>query len=108
MATKGPPLLAPRFLSLTLISATASLGLLVAGAPQTATAAAPASASTTAKAGYRAAPTSDPAPNLVSPSGCIQRADYPHKSSHHPGTADGVVTTTCNQYVPEIAFTAQM
>jgi hypothetical protein len=106
-------LFASRFLSLALISATASLGLLVAGAPQTASAAAPAHtapspASGTPKAGYQAAPGADPAPNLVSPSGCIQRADYPHRSSHLPGTAAGVVTTTCNQYVPEIAFTAQM
>jgi hypothetical protein len=95
-------LFASRFLSLTLIAATASLGFLVADAPQTASAADPTPGS------YHSAPGSGATRDATSPSGCIQRADYPHKSTHVPGTMNGVVTTTCRVYIPEISSSAQM
>jgi hypothetical protein len=99
-----------RPLLLAILSATTTLGLLTLGAPSVASAAvAPNAVPNTAHASYHpVAAAGTVAPNTTSPSGCIQRADYPHKSKHVPGTADGVVTTTCTQYVPEMAFTAQM
>jgi hypothetical protein len=105
-----------RTIRLAILSSAATIGLLTLAAPQVASAAAAprtAHGAVSERTGYRAAPDAGVAAAgiataIVSPSGCIQRADYPHKSTHRPGTADGVVTTKCNRHVPEIAQTAQM
>jgi hypothetical protein len=76
----------PRPFLLAILSVTTTVGLLLVGAPT-------ASAATAA---------------TVSPSGCIQRADYPHKSTHVPGTMNGVVRTVCHVYVRRISESAQM
>jgi hypothetical protein len=44
----------------------------------------------------------------LSPSGCVLKADWPHRSTHRPGSADGVLRTSCNRHIPLIAQTAQM
>ncbi len=44
----------------------------------------------------------------VSPSGCIQRAHHPHKSSHEPGRMNAEVRATCNTNVPLMSHEAQM
>ena len=109
-----------RTLRLAILSSAATVALLTLAAPHVAGASAAAAPAperphgVSERAGYRAAP--DPgaagpstvSTSMVSPSGCIQRADYPHRSTHKPGTADGVLRTTCNWHVPEIAQTAQM
>ena len=92
-----------RMLRLAVASSVAAIALLTLAVPQVA------SAATSERAGYGAAAEAGTAsPSTFSPSGCIQYADYPHRSTHKPGTADGVVRTACNRYVPEIAQTAQM
>ncbi len=99
----------PRPLLLTILSAATTLGLLTLGAPSVASAAvAPNAASITARSAYGPVPAKGASPTAVSPSGCIQTADYPHKSSHVPGTMNGVVRTVCRVYVPKISETAQM
>src|SRR5882724_2489904 len=99
----------PRPLLLTIVSAATTLGLLTLGAPATASAAvAPTTSPSGAQATYRPAPTSGVTAAAVSPSGCIQRADYPHKSTHVPGTMNGVVRTVCLVYVRRISESAQM
>jgi hypothetical protein len=103
---------ASRTLRLAVLSSTATIALLTLAAPQVASATAapqPDVVAVSDRAGYRTAPEPGAAsPSILSPSGCIQRADYPHRSTHKPGTADGVVTTRCNWHVPEITHTAQM
>jgi hypothetical protein len=103
-----------RPLLLAILSATTTLGLLTLGAPSVASAAVAPDAGrsnqpeTTAHARYTPAPEAGASPAAVSPSGCIQRADYPHKSTHVPGTMNGVVRTTCLVYVHKISESAQM
>jgi hypothetical protein len=104
-----------RPLLLAILSATTTLGLLMLGAPSVASAAVAPDAgpsnqpASTARSAY--APTVEAGaatPNTTSPSGCVQRADYPHKSTHVPGTMNGVVRTTCLVYVHRISESAQM
>jgi hypothetical protein len=91
-----------------LIPAT-TLGLLTVGAPPVASAAVvPDAVASAAHSAYRPAAGTGAAPAAVSPSGCTQLADYPHKSTHVPGTMNGVVRTLCRIYVPRISETAQM
>jgi hypothetical protein len=99
----------PRPLLLAILVPTTALGLLTLGAPAAASAAvAPTASSSGAQSTYRPAPTTGASPNTVSPSGCVQRADYPHKSTHVPGTMNGVVRTVCLAYVRKISESAQM
>jgi hypothetical protein len=99
-----------RPLLLAVLSATTTFGLLTLGAPAVAAAAvAPDAVVSTAHS--TDAPLAEPGavvPDATSPSGCIQRADYPHQSTHVPGTMNGQVRTTCRVYVPRISETAQM
>jgi hypothetical protein len=99
-----------RPLLLAILSATTTLGLLTLGAPSVASAAvAPNAVPNTAHASYHpVAAAGTVAPNTTSPSGCIQQADYPHKSTHVPGTMNGTVRTVCRVYVPRISENAQM
>jgi hypothetical protein len=76
----------PRAFLLALLSIATTVGLLMVEAP-------------TAAAAVAA---------TVSPSGCVQRADYPHKSTHVPKTMNGVVRTMCRVLVPKISESAQM
>lgn len=89
-----------RLLLRPLAATTAALGFVI-------TAAAPAGAA--AHQGvYRskgAAAMSTPVP--VSPSGCYQRVDNPHRSLHK-GWIAGELTTQCRNPVPEINQTAQL
>jgi hypothetical protein len=93
----------PRTLRRAILSTTATIAVLTLAAPQVA-------AAVSDRTGYRPAPVAGAvSPNLaVSPSGCVQTADYPHRSTHRPGTADGVLRTNCIRHIPEIAQTAQM
>ncbi|HEY5013624.1 MAG TPA: hypothetical protein VIK61_13105 [Acidimicrobiia bacterium] len=86
---------------LPIVSAVATIGLLLVAAPQVAAAA-------TGSPSAPATITLTGSPDAVSPSGCVQRADYPHASTHVPNTTNGVVTTRCNAYVPKIAHSAQL
>jgi hypothetical protein len=105
-----------RPLLLAILSATTTLGLLTLGAPSVASAAvAPNALPSTAHSAAYAPSTSSTSstggaatPATVSPSGCVQQADYPHKSTHVPGTMNGTVRTTCRVYVPRISENAQM
>ncbi len=36
------------------------------------------------------------------PYGCVGRTDYPHKSTHVPGTVNVVAYTTCTVFVPQL------
>ncbi|MDQ1468422.1 MAG: hypothetical protein QOH10_2837 [Actinomycetota bacterium] len=101
----------PRSLVLAILSVTSTLGLLILGAPQvaSATVSAPqAGQGSPDRSGYRSWKGTAPAPDVVSPSGCVQKADYPHASSHYPGRMNGVVRATCNTWVPRISHSAQM
>lgn len=84
-----------RPLLLAILIPTTTLGLLTLGAPSVASAAvAPNTAASAPHSAY--APTTSgrgASPAAVSPSGCIQQADYPHKSTHVPGTMNGTVRT---------------
>ena len=96
----------PRSVRFTLLCAATTLGLLMAGAPQIASAATAAGHQSTYAAA--AAGGGGAAPASVSPSGCVQFADYPHRSTHVPGTMNGLVRTSCRIYIPKISETAQM
>jgi hypothetical protein len=99
-----------RSLIASIVTTTATLGLLILGSSQVASATvAPHAAGPSADRGaYGSAPDTTAAPDAVSPSGCLQRVDHPHQSIHEPGTADGVVTTSCRVSIPEISHSAQM
>jgi hypothetical protein len=102
-----------RTLRLAILAGTATIALLTLAAPQVALAAAPPAATPAAvsdRSGYRPAPVPGAvSPHVaVSPSGCTQKTDYPHKSTHRPGSADGVLRSECNGHIPLIAQTAQM
>ena len=104
----------PRSVVLSIVAATATIGLLLLGAPQVASASvtqasgAP-SASQAARASFTAAPGGGAAPAAaVSPSLCTQTAQWPHESTHVPGTMNGGISAKCNRVVPEISLTAQM
>jgi hypothetical protein len=97
-----------RPLLLAILSA-ATLGLLSLGAPSVASATvAPDAVATTTRSDYTPVAADGASPAAVSPSGCVQQADYPHQSTHVAGTMNGQVRTTCRVYVPRISETAQM
>jgi hypothetical protein len=100
---------ASRSLRLAILSSASTLGLLMLGAPQIASATiSTGAAPTSLGSGYTATAGTAAAPNAVSPSGCVQYADYPHKSGHQDGRMNGGVRTTCRNAVPRMSFTAQM
>jgi hypothetical protein len=104
-------MLAPRSLVLSIIASTATVGLLFVGAPPIAAAAVSpdaAAAPAAGQAGYASPSESGATPNAAGPSACVQVADYPHASSHVPGTMDGAIRTVCANAVPEIKYTAQL
>ena len=99
-----------RPLLLAILAATTTLGLLTLGAPSVASAAVDLGAvPSAARSAYAPTTTGTGAsPAGVSPSGCVQQADYPHKSTHVQGTMNGTVRTQCRVYVPRISESAQM
>jgi hypothetical protein len=105
----------PRSFLLAVVSTTATLALLTIGAPQVASAAAPretappavAQAGYTSKAWVAGAP-GRATPVVVSPSGCIQYADYPHGSTSTGGRVNGKVRAVCRVTVPKMQHSAQL
>jgi hypothetical protein len=66
-----------------------------------------AAATTTGTSHYLPGPGARPAA-AVSPSGCVQTADYPHPSTHVRGTMGGAIRARCRNAVPELSHSAQM
>jgi hypothetical protein len=100
----------PRSFLLTILATATTLGFLTLSAPQvaSATVSAPAPQGTTARAGYDAPAWSAPAPQLLSPSGCIQYADNPHYSTTTPGRMNAKVRAECVLTVPKMQHSAQL
>jgi hypothetical protein len=100
----------PRSRLLSILCATATLGLLTLGAPQVASAAVASTAGQTShdRVGYGSAPGNDPSLQALSPSGCVQYADHPHESSTTPGRVNGKVRAVCNLTVPKMSHSAQL
>jgi hypothetical protein len=100
----------PRSLVLSIVATTATIGLLTLGSPAIASAAVTPGATPTTvdRAGYGSAGGTALSPTAVSPSGCVQYADYPYDSGHEDGRMNGVVRTVCRNPVPRMSFTAQM
>jgi len=45
---------------------------------------------------------------VISPAGCRVQADYPHKSTHVPGTINGVGRVLCNTSTTSVSIRAQL
>jgi hypothetical protein len=99
-----------RCLLLPIATALAAIGFVLASA-------APVAAAVTSpgRSAYRPAPTAASAgaatatsAAVVSPSGCVQSADYPHQSTHVRGTMAGAIRARCRSVVPELSHSAQM
>jgi hypothetical protein len=101
---------AHRSFGLAFLSATATLCLLGIGTPQLASATVAVSAAPAAvdRTGYRAMPNNGASPNAVSPSGCVQYADHPHRSTTIPTRVNGKIRAVCKLSVPKISLSAQL
>jgi hypothetical protein len=93
---------------LTIVAVATAFGFLTLGATEAASAATSAPVGTTARAGYDSPAWGGPAPQTVSPSGCIQYADNPHYSSTTPGRVNAKVRAQCSLTVPKMQHSAQL
>jgi hypothetical protein len=94
---------------LTILSATATIGLLALTAPQVASATVtPTAAAGGEHAGYQSSNGTAASPSTVSPSGCVQYSDRPHGSVHFDGRMNASVRAMCRSQVPKLSHSAQM
>jgi hypothetical protein len=96
---------------LTIATAATTLGFLTLGTAEAASAtvsSTPTTQGTTDRDGYDASEWGALAPQLLSPSGCIQYADHPHYSTTTPNRVNAKVRAECVLTVPKMQHSAQL